>query len=828
MIRAFLSHSSVDKDKYIREVAARLGIENIIYDELTFEEGEKPLDEILKGLNNTNLFVLFISENSLNSNWVKNEITEAKTMLDATNIDKIFPIIIDEKITYQDIRIPNWLRENYNLKPINKPSVAARRISTKLRELSWSKHPDLKKRNTIFVGRNDKLEQFEERVHDFDHPKPVAIIVSGFPGVGRRTFLHNALCKTNITEHTKKPSSILLDRNVSIEDFILKLNDLGLVDLKEDLFYLSDKSIEQKASIIHRFMNAAFEAKEQIYLIDDGCLINYERTISEWFNYVITSYNTSNFPIFCIIAKYIVTPKNRPKNEKYYFIEINELNTSERRRLLNQLLELYNVDLKKEDFECITDLLHGFPEQVMFAVDLIKEDNNTKLINKLPNIAQYNTDKAAALLRRYENDDTSLEFIRLLAQFEVINSDFIFSIVPEEKYFKLLEDFATEHIIELIGIDGEIIRLNDIVREFIKRNRLKLNPAFQSSIETIVKLTITQDDIFERDSSELLFTLKEALKSNLPIDEKLLIPSHYLRCMKDLYYQKGSLDRIIELADIILQKKKTLEKNILQDIWYYLCLALAKKKDQRLLQEVQNINGDEHIFLLGFYYRLCGRFQDALNKLEKIVSAPYVGARAKREIVQVYVQLEEYDKALLYAENNYEENRGNQFHAQAYFHCLINSEFAPSKSKQLNEIINNLRNIKSEQSIEMADIAEASFSAKIDSNKIVATDKILDCVSKYPENHYPLLTMCDIAIQYNDKEMLADGINRLKNLSKKRKDLSSRTLNKYIAYLCAFNGRFDEAISAIETDLARYPIDSKNRIIDMLRGIALAAETERP
>lgn len=59
MIKAFLSHSSSDKDSYVRNVANWLQKDNIIYDEYTFEEGEKPLDEIINGLNKSEIFVLF-------------------------------------------------------------------------------------------------------------------------------------------------------------------------------------------------------------------------------------------------------------------------------------------------------------------------------------------------------------------------------------------------------------------------------------------------------------------------------------------------------------------------------------------------------------------------------------------------------------------------------------------------------------------------------------------------------------------------------------------------------------------------------------------------
>lgn len=815
MIKAFLSHSSKDKGSYVKKVAEWLGKDNIIYDEFTFEEGEKPFDEIIKGLEKTEIFVLFISENALNSEWVKTEIIEAKIRLDDLEISKVFPIIIEDGLTYEDKRIPQWLRDNYNLKPIKRSKVAARRIHNKLRELSWSKHPELKKRQNIFVGRNDLQEGFEERIHDFDRDKPTVIIASGMAGVGRRTFLHRALFKTNITDCPYKPSAIILDRDVSIEDFILKLNDLGLKDLGDDVLYLTSKSIKEKISIIHKIMKASYDSKEIIYLVDEGCLVNYKREVSGWFLETINSYS-SNMPVFCLASRYKVHFKSRPKNNKFFFIELNELNSNERKRLLSQLIELYKINLNKKDFEDISFLLCGFPDQVMYAVDLIKEDNISSISNKLPLLAAYNSDKASILLRQYEDKEDTLDFIRLLAQFEVISKDFIFSIVPEEKYYPIIEKLASECIIELIGIEGEVIRLNDVIRDYIKRNRLYITPLFLKKINQQVEIISHSDDIFERDSSEYIFTLKEMLKSGKKVDDKFLIPSHYIRCMKDLYYSKGNLDRIIELADIILQKKETLDSSVLQDIRYYLCLALAKKKNDRMLREVQEINGDEHIFLLGFYYRLAGRFQEAISKFSSIIDARYVGARSKREIVQVYVQLEEYDKALEYARNNYEENRGNQFHTQAYFNCLINSESPKKHGEQLLALITNLKRIDSEQSNEMAYIAEALYHAKVLNDKHMAFDKINDCVKMYPENHYPLLALCDIALQYYDKDLLEGGIEKLESITQNR-HFSNRTLNRYKASLLALNGNIDKALMVINNDLSRYPRESKERIIARIK-----------
>lgn len=819
MIKAFLSHSSQDKEHYVRNVANWLDKDDIIYDEYTFEEGEKPLDQIIEGLDKSEIFVLFLSDNALKSEWVIKEITEAKIRLDSNQINKIFPIIIDDKIQYTDLRIPDWLRENYNLKPIKRANVAARRIQNKLREVSWTKHPELKIRENFFVGRLNELDAFEERIHDFSKEKPTVLICSGFNGVGRRSLIHKGCLKTNISECSHKPSAIFLDRNVSIEDFILKLNDFGLIDFEDALESLSDKTIDEKIGFIHQIMSAAYLSKEIIYFIDDGCLVNYKRELNQWFLKAINTYNESTFPIFCIASKYKVSYPARPRNNSFFFLEINELSTVERKRFFSQLAGLYKFELSLEQFDDICNLLSGLPEQVTFAADMLREDNQTNFSDKLRILAEYNSERAATLLNKYDSKESTLDFIRMLSKFEVITMEFLFSIVDEEEFYPIIEELAAEHIVELIGLDGDIVRLNDIVRDYITRNRLTFSPQLAERISAQVKSTIERDDLFELDSSEFIFSIKEALKEGVKVDDKFLIPSHYLRCMKDLYYNRGSLQRIIELAGLILEKEKNIDDSALQDIRYYLCLALAKTKNARLLKEVQLIKGDEHHFLLGFYYRLQGRYKDALERFKKIENSKYVKARCKREIVQVYVQMEDYDKALDYAKKNYEDNRGNQFHTQAYFNCLINTDKALKNRSLLMELIHNLRDIGSEQSIEMANIAEAIFEAKINDSEVTAFDKIKDCIAGYPDNHYPLLAACDIALKFNNVIEFELSLAELLRISENN-HISQRSLNRYKALSAALKGDEGAALALIRTDINRYPEESRQRTTRMISEFA--------
>ena len=93
MPNIFLSHSSTDKERYVKIVANQLQKQldehAIYYDEYTFESGMKSMEEISKSLKETDLFVVFLSRKALESDWVKKELLISRELL-GRDIIKIF------------------------------------------------------------------------------------------------------------------------------------------------------------------------------------------------------------------------------------------------------------------------------------------------------------------------------------------------------------------------------------------------------------------------------------------------------------------------------------------------------------------------------------------------------------------------------------------------------------------------------------------------------------------------------------------------------------------------------------------------------------------
>lgn len=71
----FLSHSSADKERYVRIVANQLekhlDQHTIHYDEYTFESGMKSMEEIKRSLEDTDLFVVFCPKKHWNQIGLK-------------------------------------------------------------------------------------------------------------------------------------------------------------------------------------------------------------------------------------------------------------------------------------------------------------------------------------------------------------------------------------------------------------------------------------------------------------------------------------------------------------------------------------------------------------------------------------------------------------------------------------------------------------------------------------------------------------------------------------------------------------------------------------
>jgi len=95
MIRAFISHSSKDKP-FVRKLKEDLNFNEVEtwLDEDELKPGDKLYDTLILSLQSSSHFLIVLSNNIKNSQWVDTEINEAISSLDKKIIKKIIPVVL--------------------------------------------------------------------------------------------------------------------------------------------------------------------------------------------------------------------------------------------------------------------------------------------------------------------------------------------------------------------------------------------------------------------------------------------------------------------------------------------------------------------------------------------------------------------------------------------------------------------------------------------------------------------------------------------------------------------------------------------------------------
>ncbi len=115
MVKIFFSCSSHDQTyiKYIIDDLRSLPEKYKLFYFFPPYKKDIPIDNILERLNEIDLFILFITNNSLNSQFVQRELRQAIYLNNLSKIKEIFPISLDSSIdVLRDNRIPEYIKNH--------------------------------------------------------------------------------------------------------------------------------------------------------------------------------------------------------------------------------------------------------------------------------------------------------------------------------------------------------------------------------------------------------------------------------------------------------------------------------------------------------------------------------------------------------------------------------------------------------------------------------------------------------------------------------------------------------------------------------------------
>lgn len=813
-MRIFISHSSKDKESYcdavVRILREKIGKDTIVYDAVTFEVGEKSIDEINRTLAFSDLYVILLSVNAVESDWIKYELKEAHKKLTDKNLNRIYPLIIDASLKFSDERIPDWLKD-YNLKYIARPAKAAKLIIERAQDVNWSRHPGYQSRNTIFVGRNDLINDFETRIDDFEKPPLNTFIVSGLPNIGRKSLVRQCFVKGTIIPQYYEFPTISLSYQESIEDFIIKISDLGFTDGSETTG-LSVKSLEEKIRCASGLSKAISELSEIVLIKDDGCIVDYRGNLSEWFKQIVISENLFDRIVFVIITKYKTNYESIRNVPSAAYMNVPELSQQERKGLLRRLVDANHLDLGRPDLEQISRHLTGYPVQVHYAVDVIVHNGFPYLSRNYKLLSDYNEQEVSSLLEKHKDNSKVLQILALIGKYDAISITMLYEILnvtPE--YISCYEDLYQESLFELEGVNREYVRLNEVVRNYILRSGAKMLPEHRKKAQQLFEEMFSDDGSWYN-SNDFLLAIRESVTQGKKVAPEHVIPSVYLKSMSDLY-SNMQYENVVKLAKLALSNSDNTDGKILYEVKYSLCSALAKLKHQDFMVKVQELDYDDRIFLKAFYYRQIGKNDCALSYLNELLNKRPEMSKAKREKVLVLKNLQQFEEATGLAKENYYLYSDNPYHIQAYFDCLINTYHNKPEDELLLDLLEKLERIRSEKAQSMYGRCKALYLAYVEESYDAALSCIDETETNFPKDKkYALTVRFEIARLFHKTDEMERVINVLE-----ADGLKENTIVICRSKLLAAQNRIDDAVDYFCKNIAYFTDDSKKAFCEKLK-----------
>lgn len=761
-INIFISHSSNDKP-LVRKVVELLGNNGITVDEYVFESGERTEDEINHAIDRAGIFCLLISESAMSKDWVLKEISIYKSIIDSGRKMKFLPLIIDDAIEYSYSKIPEWIRTEYNLRDkFTSPVFIARKLEEELNKLRWDEFPAIRERELVFAGRDNDMAAIRERYSNSSFKKRKAVIVSGIPdGIGRRRFLVEFI---KILDRNKKetyqPISLALDRDDSIEDFIIRLNSLVLYkDNEEIIKFVATKDKAEKILLCNILLQKIFEQKENLLIRDNGAIVLSTGSLCEWFDEIISSNTQINRTFFYIVSRNrFVDAGEYPEIVTYHLNPLSEKNA---KVLLNELLQKNEIELSGDDVNFFLRKTAYLPQLIFNCVDAIV-DLGPNLAKQKQKRYEFKGDELVkSLVDDFKEKPEYLQILVLLSEVDFLTYSQIRKICAGiiSDTDTILMDLYSLSIYEHFGTNGEFIRMNSVISDLVKRSRYRLNPDIWNNLQMRVNEIIEEQDFINADLGILSKKIEKEIRGDIRnINRNHIVPSLALKIIIDEYSRriKRGYENVISICLKVLDNEQNLYLDILNRIRYYLCASYAHLGDDTLFQYWDDLNVYDKKFLHGIYYRKLKRYPLAENKFREAMEINPRNNSVKNELAISLQRQGKYPDALKLAKEAYDTHPTNPFYIVTYFKSLVRDE--TTSQDFLLDLISKLKSAWDINRESLSQMLEAEYEYFRNGNFPGALSMFRNALNKNP--YYPIFIsaseICEISEHHSEIKKLAN------------------------------------------------------------------------
>lgn len=642
MSKAFLSHNSFDKD-FVEKVFDRLGAARAVYDKATFKKNCDLASQIREGLEDADVYVLFLSKSALASNWVTNEIDIASELKTKWKINKFLIFQLDD--TNWSL-LPKWM-SRYVISCPPSPEHVALRIQDELR---LGVREEL-----VCFGRDLDVRRLTEEILERDLTS--FLFLSGPNGIGRRT-LASAVYRN-------------LFKEVSNHNFIIELDDYADIDLvyRNILTYSSNwrafelvQSVRDFGSLekslkIKALAKLIFDITvgfRQILIFDLGKGgFDINGTLIEWISLLMKHLPKGDYPYVIFLANRYAGGKT---HDHGLFYSVDPLGEADSRYLFKLLLNGTGVKFpSKVERDHVESCLVGHPGLIATVVNYLRLNPNYKPTRTHNNIVLLINAEVERMLQDFLISRPSVErYVALFAEAYIISYEEIINI--------------SEHFSEIIGcvdilVDAGFVTYRDgfyQLAPYIQRYAQTISQKHFESLGEIRKILFDSTGGIESTDFVPMHLLDSRIVghfiSNVPIAgylRNLVMPAQLLKAAKK-HYDLKSYVIASSLAYEAFDLKDKLSENGMIEAWRLIGLSAIRTNSasdfdffEAQYKSLPAIDKRESVYCFahGFLHRYKGNLRDALEWFKKIEFLKLADQHVYRELAYIYAFEGTYNEA---------------------------------------------------------------------------------------------------------------------------------------------------------------------------------------
>jgi len=402
MRKAFLSHSSEDAD-FVKEVASRLGRPRTLIDTWSFDPGEDFREEIRRALDESDVFVFFVSEASLRSSWCQFELNEAELRSIRKMLRGSLAILIGDV----DINeLPEWLRRAKVVRH-TAPQRSARVIEATLLGPSTDSHP--------FMGRSAELQRSLRKL-TVSNPMPRVLVISGLEGVGRRSFLRRLLSEGLDLD---LGPFIVLPQTATIEDLYIEALSAAMLltrdEAENQLSVFRAMSTEEQASETGAQLALLAEQGAAPCVIDRGSMFDNTSSYLEVYRLLFDRFLEDPDAYLCLVHQRSPRIRNLPQRSSILEQRLDPLAEPDSQALVTRLLREVNARPDSSEAERLAEQTAGYPPAAYFLAAEVDEYGLDVVLNNSDLLREFHSGRFAQFIDELHLGDREKVILSYLA-----------------------------------------------------------------------------------------------------------------------------------------------------------------------------------------------------------------------------------------------------------------------------------------------------------------------------------------------------------------------------------------------------------------------------